>query len=227
MWLCASRGRPERLKEMCKSWEETVTKPSKLTVRLDEDDPVLREYFEKTWPKSWNLYVDAPLRGAAQSHAWAFERFPNEPFYGALGDDIILHTPGWNKTLEAEAGAWHLAYPDDGVQGKKLATHPCIGGDLLRALGYWALPQLHHFYVDTTLHVIAAHLKLLRYCPHVLFEHKHPINGKAKDDATYKRSAQHWDHDSGVFYSWLHNGAKHDIAKVQRIMQRAKNASAL
>ena len=223
MWLCASRGRPERLMEMCKSWEATVTKPSKLIIRLDEDDPDLRDYFNKLWPENWHFYVETPLRGAAQSHAWAFEKFPNEPFYGALGDDIILHTPGWNKTLEAEAGAWHLAYPDDGFQHGKLATHPCVGGDLLRALDYWAIPGLCHYYVDTTLHVIAAHLKLLRYCPHVSFEHMHPINGKAPDDATYQRSARHYEHDSVIFHSWLHNQAKHDITKARRIMEKAKN----
>ena len=223
MWLCASRGRPGRLAEMADSWEATIAKPCKLVIRPDEDDPLLKGYTRREngyWPAEWEFHVGSPLQGAAQSHGWAFSRFPNESFYGALGDDVILRSPGWNKTLEAEAGSWHLAFPDDGIQHGKLATHPCIGGDLLRALGFWTLPELRHSYVDTMLHVVAAHLKLLKYCPHVFFEHMHPLAGKAPDDETYRRSAKHWDHDSAVFYKWLHNQAKHDIERVRRIMRK-------
>jgi len=199
---------------MADSWEAVTAPDVKLIIRLDEDDEGLKEYANTKWPKAWEFHVGASLAGAAQAWQWAFQKFPDEKCYGWLGDDAVLYTPGWVSVLEAQAQRWRVSYPDDGFQHENLATHPCCSGDFLRALGYWALPELKHYYCDTILHTLAKQLCLLQYCPDVLFEHMHPVAGKGKDDATYQRSMKSWQSDTAVYEEWLRTRARDDLRRI-------------
>lgn len=158
----------------------------KFIIRLDEDDPKLEDYLKLIYPDEWIVIIGEQVKAAGAMRE-AFKEFPNEPYYGFLGDDAIPRTLYWDTELALSAEDWFIAYPDDLLQGKISATHPVCGGELLRALGQWTLPCLTHLYIDTVLDHIGRELSLLRWRPDVILEHCHWSVGKSEKDETYER----------------------------------------
>lgn len=85
--------------------------------------------------------------------------------------------------------------------GEGLATHPVIGGELARAIGWLVLPGVLHSFVDTALFTIALRAKRLVYLPDVKVEHMHPLAKKAPEDEVY-RFRETYVPDQAVFYKW-------------------------
>lgn len=185
MFLCPSRSRPHNLQRLIDYYEKTHAYV-KFLVRLDEDDPYLEDYLKLVIPDSWIVHIGPQVKmGGAMRET--FKEFPNEPFYSFIGDDTIPRTEYWDKELIETAGDWLIAYPNDLLKGRKQATHPVIGGELLRAVGYWTLPCLTHLYTDTVWDYIGKMLDLLRYREDVILEHCHWSVGKAPKDEIYIR----------------------------------------
>lgn len=111
-------------------------------------------------------------------------------FYGFVADDCLPEPEGWWETLAASAGAWGVAYGDDGYNGEALCTHPCLGGDLVRHFGFWSLPVVEHNFFDTFWHKVGEYVGTLHYHPEVKFKHQHPLTGKGEMDATYIRGQE-------------------------------------
>lgn len=201
MFSLPTRARPDKLSRFLDAYTCTgATAP--VRVRLDQDDPDLDSYHEIVLPKNWLKVVRPRLTGGANAaHAEMFAEFPNLDWYGLLADDVVPRTNGWDKALIEAAGKDKLAFADDGFQGGNLATHPLIGGDLIRAIGWLCCPSVGHNYADTCLHLIAKLAGREVYLPHVKVEHMHPLAGKAKEDATY-RYAQDFVADTAKFYKW-------------------------
>jgi hypothetical protein len=195
MWLLPSLGRPE------KAFQVAQQNPHvKITLRLHKGDRKLKTYLRKDWPKKWKVIV-GPRLTLAETMNWAFQKFPRERQYGFLADDTLPSPKDWHQRLASAAGSRYIAYPDDGIHGEKLCTHHCIGGDLMREVGFWALPGLKHNCFDTTWFIIGQKRGLLKYLPEVKFNHHHPINGAQEDD-TYHYGQSFFKHDLEVFKNW-------------------------
>ncbi len=196
-----SRSRPDKLARFLDGYTATgATAPVRL--RLDADDVDLDAYHEIILPPSWLKVVRPRLPGGANAaHAEMFEQSPELDWYGLLADDVVPRTPGWDKALIDAAGKDRLAFADDGFQHGNLATHPVIGGDMIRAIGWLCCPAVGHNYADTCLHLIAQKSGREVYLPDVVVEHMHPLAGKGQQDATY-RYAQDFVADTAKFYKW-------------------------
>jgi hypothetical protein len=215
MWILPSLGRPERAQEVAEAAQDVP-----INLRLHWGDPRLEDYMKVKWPKAWSVVTSERL-SLCETLNWCLKDYPrgkNADFYGFLADDTIPSPSDWADELEHYAGRWNIAYPDDGVHGKDLCTHFCIGGDLVREVGWLALPGLKHSYVDTVWSVIGANLGLLRYKPRVKFNHAHPINKKAEQDATYRVGQSFWEHDTEVFKGWMAKDAVKTINKLRKSM---------
>lgn len=188
-WICPTFQRPHRLAELAASWDR-CEHGKELWVRIWERDPFKQQYFDIEWPEGWILYESpAEWCGEALHEFWLHH--PNEKFYGFIGDDIVLRTPGGLGILEREADDWFIAWPNDCVQRFKLATHFCVGGKLTNTLGWWVYPPLRHHYLDMPVHHIAINTGLGRYCPNVVFEHRHFLTRREElRDATYDKIYQ-------------------------------------
>jgi hypothetical protein len=197
MWLCPSLSRPGNLKRLAEAWEVTKSQ-HRLVVRLHEGDPLLDSYFDHEWPEEWELKI-GPMEKAPGACRWALHHYPSEEFYGFIGDDVVPRTFGWDAALARRAAGGGIAYPNDGIHGQRLCTHPCIDGELIRTVGWWALPGLDHNFMDTVWHAIGYRMNRLRYCADVYFEHLHPIIGKAEDDAVYRRGRERYAEDEERF----------------------------
>lgn len=201
MFCFPTRSRPHNHRRFIKAYRETeATHPC--WVRLDDDDPKLAEYDDIALPDGWLKTVGPRLpnrcNGAVEE---MYRLFPTESVYGLMADDLIPRTQYWDRRLIEAAGNNRLAYADDGFQHETVATHPVIGGDLVRTIGWLAIPGVLHSFVDTALHTIAFRTGRLVYLPDVLVEHMHPLANKAPVDEVH-RYQETYVHDSTVFYRW-------------------------
>lgn len=184
MWICPTFQRPDRLKELAESWEKHQ-QGKELMVRVWDEDPFCDDYLSTTWPSGWNLY-ESPEKGAGEALNGAFSEWNDEECYGFIGDDIVLKTTGGLEILEEASKPYFAAYPNDTLQRNNLCTHFCVGSELAKIMEGIVPPMFKHNYMDVGLANIAIPFQLLRYCPQVIFQHRHFINGHVDKDDTYK-----------------------------------------
>ena len=223
MFLCPSRSRPHNLQRLIDAYDKTHAYV-KMMIRLDENDPRLNDYLKLVFPDTWITHIGPQVKmGGAMREA--FKEFPDEVFYSYIGDDTIPRTEYWDMELAYTAGDWEIAYPNDLLQGEKSATHPVIGGKLLRAVGYWTLPCLTHLYTDTVWDHIGKELDLLRYREDVILEHCHWSNGKPPRVEIYIREFNgknyHYE-DQACFNHWKQNL---DVSTLRKTIAESVKAS--
>ena len=209
MWILPSLGRPERAQKVA---EKSPDSP--ILLRLHWGDDRLGDYLSLKWPKAWTVKVDKGL-SLTETLNWALETYPTEDSYGFLADDTLPEPEDWQETLEYYAGHWNIAYPDDGIHGKKLCTHHCIGGRLMRQVGWWGLPGLKHSFLDNAWYLIGANIGALRYIPQVKFKHLHELRDKSLHDETYAVGQSYLKNDKEVFEYWVENGAQETVNKLR------------
>ncbi len=201
MFILPSRGRPHNLRRFLNAALDT-DQQARTLVYLDEDDPTLGEYRKIDYPHWWIVHVGQPV-GLGGVYKWVFETFPNLDYYGFLGDDLIPRTKHWDKELIDAAGIGDISYGDDGNWGEKLATHPCVGGELVRHMGWLCYPGLNKLFIDTVWHTVGITLGRLHYLPDVKLEHMHYIFGKAEHDETYGDQTKYYAHDQDYYRKFI------------------------
>lgn len=154
-------------------------------VIVDEDNLDHYEEVWKTSPSGWILFSNkkvGDLNGALNS---AVEAFPNESFYGLVADDVVPLTHGWDVKLADACKPHYISWGNDTIWGEKLPTHPFIGGDLVRAFGWFSPPYTNRHCADFIWKDFADHLNLAHYCGDVTMKHKHWQTKEAEFDVTY------------------------------------------
>ncbi len=144
MYILTSMGRPERIRAVVHSYDWGA-EPVMLT--LYEKDPRLDEYLAQEWPDTWHTEI-VPMRGNGPTYNEMLRRYPNERCYGFLADDAVLDVQGMLRILAESAGQWNVAYANDKHHGETIPTMPCLGGELVRAIGYLSPECLVHWGID-------------------------------------------------------------------------------
>lgn len=186
MWICPTFDRPQRLKELARSWERCQP-AHKLFIRLWRGDPSYLEYKSMKWPQLWRFY-DSDAKGCGEALNEFFLQHSNEPFYGFIADDVVLRTKGGLEHLQALAHPFFIAYPNDTIQRHRHCTHFCIGGDLVREVGFFAHTGFNHGFIDAVWYAIGLETGLLRYAPQIIFQHRHFLTRLVPRDNTYAAS---------------------------------------
>lgn len=196
MWVLPTFGRPRRCQETLDSIIAMGAATPGLVIVDGDTDPAYRTL---RLPQNWRLEIGLLNVGFCTRLNDALAKCPGEAWYGWLADDFIVATREWDLRLIAAAGRRNFAYPADGWMNHPLTGAFVAGGDLLRALGWWAPPGLWHMYADNAWQRIAAALGNLVYRPDVVIEHRHHLAGKAMDDATYRHARGRCARDHDVF----------------------------
>lgn len=198
MWFLPSRGRPDNIKRFFEAYRDTeATTPGVLW--LDDDDS--HNYHDIEFPEGWDRLVMPRMGGTGKMTNKFYELYPNEPWYGLIGDDVLPRTKHWDKLLVEAAGLDGLAYANDLLRGEAHAAHPVVGGRLVRKLGWLALPGCDRTYIDDALMFAAKKEGKCKYVPEVVLEHLHFSVGKSEFDDTYQKS--HGDNDRRIFEAWV------------------------
>jgi hypothetical protein len=207
-WFLPSYGRPEKLLALR---DAPGGMPEDLVVLVNEDDPRRADY-EAT--SAWPIHF-VPA-GSRVCDVWreVYRLFPNESCYGVLSDDLIPMTPGWHEKMAEAAGKHHFANPRGGpMWPQKLRSAVCIGGDLVRAMGYLAPPGFNHNFVDDVWDLIGKTFRLIKPLADVTVEHRHPLFGTAEADATHTRGSADFEQDRARFEQWRTGGEWVDVAQ--------------
>lgn len=168
-----------------------------MVVVLDDDDQAA--YHGLDWPEHWHIRIGKRV-GQADLYNRVFEEFPKLGWYGILADDVVPRTDGWDRALIEIAGTDGLAAPSGGHEDTDIVPHFCLGGDLVREMGWLCLPGLDRIFVDTTWNDIARHKGVFREVPEVMLEHMHFSNGKAPMDETYRKHNKARDRE--IYEAW-------------------------
>lgn len=215
MWAFATRSRPENCKRFIEAWNNTNAL-TPVFVRLDNCDPALEELKNLPWPETFEIVVRdrAGLRAAIQE---MYITYPNEPWYGFLADDLVPQTSRWDLKLIEIAGTKNISYPNDLGKPKKqsLPTHPCVGGELVRAMGWFGFPATYHFYLDTIFRYIGQNLNNIYRLEDVVVEHMHFGRGKSQVDQIYQQSQEKMKIDSIAYDDWIKENGEDFIKKLK------------
>ena len=192
----------------------------KIYLRLDSDDPFIGDYLRLSFPDSFIVEVGSRVRmpGALNE---GLDRYPEEPCYGMLGDDVVPRSKAWDEELKIACGAWGISYgrdgQNDGIQGR----HALMGGELARAWGCLALEKMTHLYNDTVWMALGEALGVLIYLENVYMEHVHFSTGKSSFDAIYDRRDEqgyYADRDREIFEAWKIQELPRTVKRIQAIM---------
>lgn len=217
MWILSSLARPKRLAQMIASY---AWSGENVLLALYSGDECLVEYTRMHLPDGWRIETVDVLRNGP-TYDEILRRYPDEGCYGFLADDVLLDVPGMLRELEREAGDWNVAYANDQHHEDRICTMPCLGGNLVRAVGYLAPKTILHSAIDCAWHEIGRCLGRLRYRADLTYTHLHPLFGTGPWDETYKAAQQASVFFEDLFRAWVHGGA------LQQALARVREAEAV
>jgi hypothetical protein len=168
-----SRGRPSAAAELAASFTATkALETTRLVFLVDSDDPTAQDY-----PTGGcTVIFDAPTgdptgplnRAALTSEA---------SIVGFMGDDSRCMTPGWDVMVERALAEPGLAWGCDETGPVAWPSTAFATADIVRALGYFALPSLRRGFFDvqwiTTARAAGVERVIRASFPHD--NHEHPV----------------------------------------------------
>lgn len=201
---------------MMDAWDVTHA-TADVVVGVDEDDSQLQEYVRVVDHPRFGLEV-GPRRGlAGTTNELARMYVDDYRFLGSIGDDHVPRTPEWDKTIEAELErlGTGIVYPNDLLQGERLPTAAFLTSDIVKRLGWMALPTAKHMFIDNAWKALGEKLGALSYLPDVIVEHCHFVAGKAEADEVYSQGNASWVTDEAAFRDWLEHQIDSDVAAIR------------
>lgn len=229
-----SRGRPARAREAIDAIRQTaVLVSTEVILVVDEDDPELAGYFGVTRAAQFGDFAPqvalVTLRAeqtgnlvrATNTVSMRVARADPDAIIGNLGDDHLCRTPGWDRAIAEALQFPGVAYGNDLIQGETLPTAPFISASIVLALGYYALPDLEHMYIDNVWRDVAEQSGVRRYLPEVVIEHMHPAVSKAAWDTGYIRvnSNEAIERDRRRYESWRQHAMATDVGRVRAMLE--------
>lgn len=194
----------------------TCTSGTTLLVGLDDDD-------EHQYPRlpGVEYEVRAGLRGfTAWANELAVPRTGEYSFIGALGDDCVPETPGWDARVMEALARVPFSYANDlyplRPYGSQV-THVFTRSEVVAVLGYIGVPSLAHLYVDDAWGAWGAACGIA-YLDDVVIEHLHHSSGKAALDETYLAVERSWPEAQAAFAAYSRDGLDDDVRKIREVL---------
>src|ERR1700722_4570408 len=103
MWILPTLSRPQQCAAVLARLCETGC--STQGVVVDNGD----QGFSGVLPEKWSFLIPSKNLGALGALNKVFWDYPNEKFYGFVGDDEFVNTEGWDKKLIEAAGDWDFS----------------------------------------------------------------------------------------------------------------------
>lgn len=215
-----SRGRPQNIARLHEAMEATCRGDTALLVGLDAGDPTGPDYphgpaYE--WRGDLHFAV-AWLNALTVPRATGDRAYPQYRFIGALGDDNLPRTEGWDVAVMEALGKTPFAFGNERYPGRPPGTSCChifCRSSVVKTLGYIGVPSLRHMYVDNAW-AEWGRAAGITYLDDVVIEHVHYTTGRAEFDETYARSAPLMAADEVAWreYRESPDGLAADIAKL-------------
>ena len=207
MWLLPTRNRPQAVEALIAAMQSTGEVP--LTAVM-VDGPM----YQIDWPKHWKIHESYGHIEMQRALNALYKLYPNETTYGILTDQSRPITPQWASKLEDAAGANFIAMCNttkprtNPRTGLKRVTTICVGGELVRSLGWIWLDKVVHLFGDDAWEDIGYALNCIKYCPDVVIQALLKRDGEVPIDANHRRKwkgQSYMPTDAAAFAEWKKN----------------------
>lgn len=222
LWvLVPSRGRPAAVERLGRACALTCTARTRLHFAFDDDDPELAANIAMARKHRYR-YVTGPRAGLVN---WTNDLAARHVKRGdaaalaSIGDDMVPVTHGWDTRLLRALGRCGMSYPDDELRND-VPEAVVMSTAIVAALGWMALPDCAHWYIDDAWRDLGHGAGCLRWCPEVKIKHLNHRAG-APVDATYTDAARTFEADGNAYRSWRLRQMPRDIATVRGAVERA------
>jgi hypothetical protein len=184
---------------------------------VDPDDEKLAEY-QRTI--SDLLVLPERLGYSGTLNYVARQEWDEHSILGAFGDDVLFRTQNWDHKVNKALVTPGIAFGDDLAHHAAHPTAVFMSSRVAKALGYLALPDCRHQYVDNAWWEVGTALGILRYLPDVIVEHMHVAYQKAEWDATYHEvySQPQAGIDHAAFLAWKADKMAGEVAKAREAL---------
>ncbi len=201
--IVPTRSRRAQCERLLKSFTETADDADILFV-TDGDDQ--ETYADMDWGPADHAVLDPrdSLSGKLNRTADAVIDAYDALFF--VGDDHVFRTDHWDtvmlSVLEKMNGTGWL-YPDD----KRRSDVPEIwmtSSNVIQALGWFAPPEVRHYYCDNIIAELGNRSGLIRRVPEVIIEHLHyAVCADTERDQLYQETESAWGaSDAMAFRQW-------------------------
>ncbi len=207
MWLLPTRNRQKAVLALISAMKATGEIPA---VAVMVDGPM----YQIDWPRHWYIYQSFGHLEMQRALNTLFKSHPNEKTYGLLTDQSRPITPLWATKLEEAAGTGAIAMCNttkprtNPRTGLRRVTTICVGGELVRALGWIWLDRVCHLFGDDAWEDIGYALNCIKFVPEVVIQALLKRDGEVEIDANHHRKwkgKSYMATDSEAFYDWKRN----------------------
>lgn len=214
-WFLPTHNRPDRCRAVLEACARTgMDTPATLIVNGREHED---EYFALWQPHSqrWDYRPLDQNLGFCGALNWALAEHPDLDWYGFLSDDAPPQTAGWDALLldelSAHGTACRMVTPNDGwlatadLRNDRFGPCAVFDGDLLRAMGFWALPGLWHSCADHVWEGIGRIFRCWQTRMDVMVPHDHAFHrpGDGDPSARLAYGNGRLADDREVYEAWL------------------------
>jgi hypothetical protein len=211
--IVPSRNRPQNIARLLDAVHDTAKMKTHVRVCVDTDDPELEryEYVMSKAARDGDHMNTGPRMGlTAWTNEVALRECGDYPYLASLGDDMIPETQGWDRALIRgiqRMGNTGFTYPWDGIR-EDIPEAVCMSSDIVEALGWMALPDLDHWYIDNVWADLGRGAGCIRHLRAISVRHAW------KADKTSKDSGEKLIADRDKYYSWRKTRMADDIKAV-------------
>lgn len=221
--LVATRDRPEQAYQTWESFQMTKKHAgTRILFGIDPDEPQMDKYLSIMPDRSVYIMLAeyGSLTKVTNGLSGLFELIENATVFGSVGDDHRFRTPAWDERILKALDKPGVAYPDDGFQHEQIATAFFVHADVVRGLGWLALPVCDHMYIDNAIMDIGKGLGNLKYLPSVKIEHLHPAAGKGIMDESYRKTnaRPQMEKDKIAYKLWRKHEYARDMERLKRYL---------
>ena len=221
--IVPTRGRRANCERFLESFRETAT-CADLVFITDQDDHDAGIYEDMNWdPGACGIlepreYLAGKLNKTAEAFADTYR------VLAWFGDDNVFITPSWDRLmLDAleDLGGSGWVYADD-KRRADVPEHWMCSSDVVKALGWFANPQLGHFYIDNSIAELGKRAGIIRWCPEAVIEHKHySVDSQAVRDELYQSTEEKFGaSDYAAFQQWRADTLPYEASMLRRQFNR-------
>lgn len=188
MWLLPSLGRPASLERFFAAYRVTGGSTPGMVLIDAIDWAAHPEYTAIKLPAGWTFRVTDQAnvtQGDKVREVWPEIR--GAGWFGLIGDDCVPETPNWDRRLVSQLERNLIVSCDDGWQApRRVANCWVVAGDLVRAVGYFFPPDLHHLFIDDVWETIGREGSCWHCDMSVRVVHKSALRGDVPIDETHR-----------------------------------------
>lgn len=214
--MVPTRGRRENCERFIKSFTETATCADLLFITDPDDD----SYDGMEWGPAVQAVLDPREFLVGKLNKTALTMADTYDVLAWFGDDCVPVTPGWDRIMLdclEDMGGTGWVYADD-KRRSDVPEHWMCSSDVVKALGWYANPEMGHFYIDNTIAELGKRAGLIRWCPEAVVEHLHySVAPQTVRDEVYLSTEDRFGAaDLQAFQEYRVSQLPHDVAMLRR-----------